>query len=230
MTRTLLSLALAAISFSTYAQDKNFIDQPYLETTATADSAVTPDRIFINISLSEADSKNKKSTEEIESTLEKTLKDLGIDTQKDLTLLNYDSKFKNYLLKRQDIMKAKQYSLLVHDAMMANAVLQSLENVGISNVSIERTAYAKAGELLLSLKIIAIKKSRIAGQKMLESLNQKLGKAIHVSDYQNAIYNQLQGRVQGVMLSEVVTRQKPIDVEIQKINFQSSVSVKYVIE
>ena len=65
---------------------------------------------------------------------------------------------------------------------------------------------------------------------MLESLNQKLGKAIHVSDYQNAIYNQLQGRVQGVMLSEVVTRQKPIDVEIQKINFQSSVSVKYVIE
>lgn len=230
MTKTLFTFAFAAISLSTYAQDKNFIDQPYLETTATADSAVIPDRIFINISLSEADSKNKKSTEEIENTLERTLKDLGIDTQKDLTLLNYDSKFKNYLLKRQDIMKAKQYSLLVHDAMMANAVLQALENVGISNVSIERTAYSKAEELLLSLKIIAIKKSRTAGQKMLESLNQKLGKAIHITDHQNAMYNQLQGRMRGVALNEVAVVAKPIDVEFEKIKFESSVSVKYIIE
>lgn len=58
------------------AQEKNFIDQPYIETTVTVDTLVTPDKIFISIALNEEDSKNKKSTEELEQQLIATLNDL----------------------------------------------------------------------------------------------------------------------------------------------------------
>ena len=83
----LFSLIIFCVNF-TFAQ-KNFIDQPFVETTAKVDSLVIPDRIYISINLNEADSKNKKSVEEQERLLESTLKKLNINTEKDLSLLDF---------------------------------------------------------------------------------------------------------------------------------------------
>jgi hypothetical protein len=124
--------------------EKNFIDYPYIETTAKTDTLVIPDNIYITIILNESDSKNKKSTEELEIVLEQTLKKININTQKDLSLLDYSSDFKKYFLKGQNVLKVKNYSLLVHDAITAGKVLAELENVGISNVEISKTEYSKA--------------------------------------------------------------------------------------
>ena len=43
------------------AQTKNFIDRPYLETTALVDTLVTPDKITLDIDIREGDSKGKIS-------------------------------------------------------------------------------------------------------------------------------------------------------------------------
>ena len=51
------------------AQPKNFIDQPYLETTVKVDTLVVPDRIYLNILLTEADTKGRTSVEELENPL-----------------------------------------------------------------------------------------------------------------------------------------------------------------
>ena len=39
------------------AQEKNFIDQPYIETLTNVDTLVSPDRIYLKIILSERDTK-----------------------------------------------------------------------------------------------------------------------------------------------------------------------------
>lgn len=232
--KTILTLATLLLSFNAYSQYKNFLDQPYLETTATADTLVVPDNIYVTIILNEADSKNRKSTEELERTLESTLKGLNINTEKDLSLSDYNSNFKSYLLKSQNIMKIKNYSLLVHDAMMVTRVFQSLEEVGISNVRIDRTDYSKSDALVLELKSLAIKKARAPGLKLVDPLNQRLGKAILISD--NVSYsNVLQVQASGIVvrgtnnyLAETVV--KPLPVEFQKMHFQSQVSVKFILE
>lgn len=157
MKRTLLLLAIVAAQYTTSAQ-KNYIDQPYIETNAKADTFVVPDRIFMSINLNEADSKNKKSVEDQEKIVESTLKNLNIDTEKDLSLLDITSSFKNYFLKGQNVVKAKSYSLLVYYAVTVGKVLADLESAGISNVNIERTEYSKAEELVLELKAIANEK------------------------------------------------------------------------
>src|SRR5258705_9530726 len=144
------------IFFSGLCQEKNFIDQPYIETSSTVDTLVIPDRISISIILNEGDSKNKKSTEELEQLLVQKLKELGVDTEKDLTLLDYSSIFKSYFLKGQNILKIKSYSLLVHDATTAARVLTLSEDIGISNVNIEKTEYSKSDQLILELKSKAI--------------------------------------------------------------------------
>ena len=144
-----------------FSAQKNFLDQPYIEVEAEADTLVVPDRIYVSITLNEADSKNKKSVEEQEKQLETILKKLKINTDKDLSVLDYSSNFKKYFLKGQNILKTKKYSLLVRDAYTLANVIISLEEAGISNTEVEKVEYSKYRELLLELRSEAVKRSRI---------------------------------------------------------------------
>ena len=165
-----------------FSAQKNFLDQPYIEVSASADTLVVPDRIYVSITLNEADSKNKKSVEEQEKQLETILKKLKINTDKDLSVLGYSSDFKKYFLKGQSILKTKKFSLLVKDAYTLGNVIISLEEAGISNTEVEKVEYSKSKELLLELKSEAVKRSRITADKLVKPLNQKAGKALYISD------------------------------------------------
>ena len=165
-----------------FSAQKNFLDQPYIEVSASADTLVVPDRIYVSITLNEADSKNKKSVEEQEKQLETLLKKLKINTDKDLSVLDYSSNFKKYFLKGQNILKTKKYSLLVRDAYTLANVIISLEEAGISNTEVEKVEYSKYRELLLELRSEAVKRSRITADKLVKPLNQKAGKALYISD------------------------------------------------
>ena len=165
-----------------FSAQKNFLDQPYIEVSASVDTLVVPDRIYVSITLNEADSKNKKSVEEQEKQLETILKQLKINTDKDLSVLDYSSNFKKYFLKGQNILKTKKYSLLVRDAYTLGNVIISLEEAGISNTEVEKVEYSKSKELLLELKSEAVKRSRITADKLVKPLNQKAGKALYISD------------------------------------------------
>ncbi len=220
-------------SFSLCFAQKNYVDQPQLETSAVADSLVIPDRIYLSIQLNEADSKNKKSVEELERTLEATLKTLNLDTEKDLSLLDLTSNFKNYLLKGQNVLKSKVYTLLVRDAVSAGKVMAELENAGISNVGIERVEYSKAEELIASLKSKAVQKTRRNAEQLVRPLNQKLGKALYILDA-NSFSGALQGKASGIQLrgtNAYATKTiEPIFTEFQKIKFESHVKVIYALD
>ena len=165
-----------------FSAQREFLDQPYIEVEAEADTLVVPDRIYVSITLNEADSKNKKSVEEQEKQLETILKKLKINTDKDLSVLDYSSSFKKYFLKGQNILKTKKYSLLVRDAYTLANVIISLEEAGISNTEVEKVEYSKYRELLLELRSEAVKRSRITADKLVKPLNQKAGKALYISD------------------------------------------------
>jgi uncharacterized protein YggE len=221
------------VTFLTYAQ-KNFIDQPFIETTAKFDTLIVPDIIYISIHLNESDSKNKKSVEEQEKQLDITLSKLNINIEKDLSLLDFSSSFKTYFLKGQYIIKSKMYSLLVRDAITAGKVLTELESVGISNVNIEKTEYSKSEELILLLKSKAVEKSRLTAENLAKPLNQKIGKALYISDV-NTISNALQGQAVGIQIRGISSiygsrASEPIYTEFRKVRFEVQVNVKYILE
>jgi len=86
---------------SVCSQTQNFLERPYLETAATYTTEVTPDRIFLNITISEKDTKGKKSIEVIENQMVTALNSIGIDTKKQLSVADLSSGFKKHLLKRK---------------------------------------------------------------------------------------------------------------------------------
>lgn len=233
--KALYLIVILALSQHVFCQEKNFIDHPYLETTAKSDTLVVPDNIFISIVLNEADSKNKKSTEELEAILEQTLKKLNINTEKDLSLLDYDSDFKKYFLKGQNIIKIKSYSLLVHDAVTAGKVLADLENVGISNVEITKTEYSKAEELIENLKSAAILKAKKSANRLANPIGQKVGKAIFISDNSSSMISPLQGQATDRQIRCVVSwygnrAAQPILMAFQKLKFETQVVVRFTLE
>ena len=220
-----------------FSAQKNFLDQPYIEVSATSDTLVVPDRIYVSITLNEADSKNKKSVEEQEKQLETILKKLKINTDKDLSVLGYSSDFKKYFLKGQNILKTKKYSLLVRNAYTLGNVLISLEEAGISNTEVEKVEYSKSKELLLELKSEAVKRSRITADKLVKPLNQKAGKALYISDtnyggigdYElttNEIFSLQEMNYKKESASEEFLRK----LDFQKIKFSTTVYVKYQLD
>ena len=220
-----------------FSAQKNFLDQPYIEVSASVDTLVVPDRIYVSITLNEADSKNKKSVEEQEKQLETILKKLKINTDKDLSVLGYSSDFKKYFLKGQNILKTKKYSLLVRDAYTLGNVIISLEEAGISNTEVEKVEYSKSKELLLELKSEAVKRSRITADKLVKPLNQKAGKALYISDTNyGGIEDYEYVTVKDIAFQEIEYKKEGASEEFlrkldfQKIKFSTTVYVKYQLD
>jgi uncharacterized protein YggE len=229
-----LLLIIAILSLQGYSQEKNFIDQPYLETTAIVDTLVVPDRIYLSILITEKDTRGRTSVEELENRLNTKLIGLGIDTKKQLTLSDVTSNFKTYFLKGTDVLKNKAYTLLVYDAETAGKVIVGLESIEISNVFLTKTEYSKLEELKIDLKQKAVLKAKKQAESMLKPLNQIVGKALYISDLNSNITNALQGRVAGIQIrgysSYKAEEYKPIYIEFQKIKIESAVTIKFGIE
>src|SRR5690606_9186605 len=122
MGRIFLISILLLISNLSIGQTKSFLDKPYLETTASADTLVQPDVIYLAILIREKDERNKTSVEAMEAKMIEKLMSLGIDLKEQLTLSDLASNFKKYFLKQQDILKDKAYSLKVYDSQTAGRV------------------------------------------------------------------------------------------------------------
>jgi len=232
--RKIILLLLLFFITKNFSQTKNFIDLPYIETSAKVDTLVTPDRIFLTILITEKDTKNRTSVEELESKMNLKLKSLSIITEKQLSLNDLSSNYKKYFLKQQDILKNKSYSLVVYDAKTASKVIAALEEEEISNVSLEKTEYSKTEELLLILKGKAIVKAKNTAISLTKPLNQKVGNAIYITD-SNSVSNMFRDKASKIVLRGMASLQaesdyEPIAISFEKIKIETQVNVNFKLE
>lgn len=229
MKKKLILLLFTAFTMTTYAQSKNFLDIPYLETSARVDTLVSPDKIYLNITIQEKDSKGKKSVEEQENKMANSLKSLGIDLEKQLVIKDLSSNFKKYFLRQKDVLKSKQYSLLVYSGKEAGEVLMALEKLGIANTYLEKTEYSKMEALELELKTKAVVKAKKKAEALTSPLGQKVGAAIHILDTSTPYYpryNQAP-RMEMKAMSMDMAEAEPLDIGFEKIKVETSVNIKF---
>ena len=227
--RFLITLLLIT-SLTSYGQSKNFIDQPYLETTARVDTLVIPDRIYLSILITEADTKGKTSVEKLENKMADKLKTLGIDIEKQLTLTDLGSNFKKYFLRKVDVQKDKEYSLLVYDAVTAGRVIMGLESIGISNLNLTKTEYSSLEKLKIDLRKRAVGAAKTQAEAMVLPLDQKLGHALFISDLNTGVQYRMEERMVRVQMSKEADEDQPIEIEFEKIKVESTVNVKFAIQ
>lgn len=230
----LTGLLLLAFLFG-QSQTKNFIDQPYLEVTGSADTLLTPNEIYVEINISEKDTKGRTSLEDLELNMYNTLKSIGINVDKDLKTSDMASNFKFYFLKGKDILKSKQYILKVPDAVIASKVFIELENLGISNTSINRVDYSDLESIRNLMRSKAIENAKIRAVSMTQPLNQTIGPAIYIADNESFnTGNQLSGRVAGVVVTGYgLKKQSAIElpkIEFEKIKVVTNINVKFILK
>lgn len=229
---TLLAFMLSAVLLAN-SQTKNFIDQPYIDVGGSADTLVTPDEIYIRILLSEKDTKDKVSIEGLEQKMVATLKGLGLDTEKDLTTSDLTSNFKFYLLKSKDVIKTKLYTLKVTEAVTASQVFIKLEEIGISNTSVDRVEHSDLDNLKDKMRTKAIIDAKERAIALTKPLNQSVGSAIYITDTEN-ISQQLQGRITGIQLrgiSSFNSNDKELPkIEFEKIKVTANINAKFILK
>ena len=215
---------------------KNFIDQPYIETQAKVDTLITPDKIYLSIVILENDTKGKMTIEELETQMINKLKSLNINIEKDLSISDLSSNFRKYFLKEKVIMQNKAYSLIVKNAALAGKVVEELEAINISNISIEKTEYSQEDALLLDLNAKAVQKAQKKATAMLSPLKKNIGNVLYVSDSQ-VNYSGVPGATAGIRIRGISSSQDSYkvketqpNIEIEKIRFASSVNVKFAIQ
>lgn len=230
MKRIYVTTVLALLFTAGYSQTKNFIDQPYLEVTGNADTLVTPNEIFIKIIISEKDTKDRVSVEELELKMYNALKALSIDVDRNLTTSDMASNFKYYLLKSKDVLKSKQYMLKVATANMAGKVFVELEKLDIANVSIDHVDHSGLADIKNKVITSAVINAKAKAQSLTEPLQQTVGAAIHIAYYDNqVVYNQYPEMVMNTayaMKSRAADAEQP-QIDFEKIKIVANVNVKF---
>jgi uncharacterized protein YggE len=225
-----LTLFFIVLVFAGQAQMKSFIDQPYVEVAGSADTLVTPDEIYIKINISEKDTKNKTSVEELERKMFDALKAMGIDVEKNLTTSDLSINFKTYFLKSKDIMKSKDYMLKVKDAVTATKVFIKLEDLGISNSSIDHVDYSKMEEMKNIMRTKAIENAKLRAIALTKPLQQGIGPAIFISDNEVYPIRPLAREAKLNLYQASDSAEALPQIDFEKIEVSSNVNAKFILK
>lgn len=232
-TKHIFFIIFILISKTVFGQngEKNFIDQNYIEVTGKAIMEIIPDEIYLKILINEKEFKGKNLTE-VENSMIAKLQEIGIETKKDLSIKDYSSNFKNYWITKSEIVLIKEYQLLVREAKVAGTVFQELQKLGISNISIDRIENSKIQEYRKEVKINAIKAAQNKASSLAIAINQTIGKAIYIQEFENNYINSLSGKVAGIQVrsaNSITSSSNSFepDIEFEKIKLDYSIMVRF---
>lgn len=227
MKRMMIVVAALLMASPLFAQQKTFLDQPYIEVTGRAEMEVAPDEIYVRITINEQDSKGKTTVLQQEKDMVRRLKDLGIDVDKKLVVQD----MMNAQLKK-DVATSKSYMLEVNSATQLAHVFQALQTIGISDAVVERTDVSNMDELRQQVRGASAKAARQNAEILAAALGQKVGKAIFVQDnsyYSRPYSNVVLTRTMKVADAGVAATAAPT-LEFQKITIDHSVLVRFMLE
>ncbi|MCU4162408.1 SIMPL domain-containing protein [Carboxylicivirga caseinilyticus] len=232
MKKSLILNILLFVTLTISAQtSKNFIDQPYIEVSGKAELEIVPDMIYLKVVIDEKDSKTKATLEQQEQKMMKALAGIGVDTKKDVAVIDYTSKFQEHWIKRTNINTSKQYEILVHSGKMVAEIFIELEKIDISNISVTKLDHTKIEEYRKEVKILAIRAAKSKAEILMEAIGQKAGKALYIQEISRNIYQPRTMASNTIMkLSSAASDQYIPDVEFQKLNLEAEIQARFVIE
>lgn len=222
-------LLLTFVSATGVAQN---IIQPYVDISSNATREVTPDEIYLRITIKESDYKGKKSLEEMQDAMIGALKTNRIDIPECLSL-NYMGSDVSYKLFSKSIKPKTEatYTLKLNDVGTMQRVIASLEERQISNIDLTKVKYTREKELKTELAIEAMQQAQTEAKVFAGAIGQEIGKALSISSWMNG--GEVQPRIYksraNLMIEESAdgTALQTPQFGISKITYNLNVSVRF---
>jgi len=191
--KKLLALAFVAF-FSINAMAQQVDLRKKITVSGTAETEVTPDIIYISISLKEylkdGNSKKKVETTELENQLYTAIQSAGI-ARENLTINNLSSyNTVGEKKKNPDFLVSKQYRLKVTDLNKWNAIVGAIDPKGVAYTNIDSYDYSKIEVLKKELKIKALQAAKAKATYLVEAMGDHLGSVIDIQEVNNESFPQ----------------------------------------
>jgi uncharacterized protein YggE len=164
------------------------------------------------------------------------LRALNVDIEKNLSVHDISSNFKNYWIGKNDIFTTKEYQVLVNDATTAGKIFRELETVNISNITVDRISHSEIEKFRQEVKIEAVKAAKVKAIFLAGAIDQKIGKAIHIQEvgdfkpmngYMPELSNTIMIRGNSSLYE---SKDKEPIIEFGKINLQYEIEAKFKLE
>ncbi|QNR25187.1 SIMPL domain-containing protein [Croceimicrobium hydrocarbonivorans] len=233
-----LSILFFCSFFSLNAQSTDIQNQAYILVEGTATKSIVPNQIFIEITLAQdGRGKVEESIAVQEKNLLAGLKEIEIPADR-LSKEDFNSGFVkvNWLIDEQ--IERANYILELKSPEEVSKVFGLLFQLKAEFASIVRTSHTELDSLMESNEIDAILKAKSKAQKLIEALGGKLGEPLIISEYSDieGTISTLPGltsqrayvKTRSAKTGSVLDRDPYI--EIQKIEIEASIKVKFAIE
>ena len=233
--KRLLSI-IAAIEFSTAtlsAQEATLNNtQEYVEVSVRINKDVVPDEIFLNITISERDNKGKISVQQQENQMIKALVAAGIDIKENLTVNDIASSLNSRILKKDNALVTKDYTLMVSSAATAAKVIEALNTIGITRVGIGKVSISDnlereiKNQLLTEAAQMAQENAKILAQ----AVGSTIGKAIYIQNYytfDSAANGRIMMKSYAMDMARESTTEDSVELEISKQSLSINVTCKF---
>ncbi|EDM37327.1 hypothetical protein PBAL39_09296 [Pedobacter sp. BAL39] len=224
--KKLFALAFVALfSLSAMAQQVDL--RKKITVTGSAETEVTPDIIYITISLKEylkdGNSKKKVEITTLENQLYSAVQSAGLPKE-NLTINNLSSYTAAAEKKKNpDYLAGKQYRLKVTDLNKWNAIIGDVDAKGIAYTNIDSYDYSKIEALKKELKIKALKAAKEKASYLVEALGDQLGSVIDIQEINNESYPQPMYRANAMMVraesADMAAPAPEIDFKKIKLNY-----------
>ena len=219
-----------------YAQTINNNEpKPYIEVTGTSETEISPDEIFITITLLErSENKEKVSIEKQEKELKQEIKDLGIDLS-NLVLSDANADYQRLRKSKKDVIISKTFILKVGTADMLGKVYERLDKINAYDAYISKISNSKMDQYKKENQIKAIKAAKDKVEYLLAAINAK-GKVIQITETDNNTYQPYQNnmyRVATKSMANVVSMDAEsapeTEIGFKKIKISNAFFVRYEI-
>lgn len=218
------------LSFGAMAQQVDL--RKKITVSGSAETEVTPDIIYISISLKEyfKDNNTKKKVEitTLENELYNAIQAAGVP--KENLMISDISSYATSIQKKKnpDYLAGKQYRLKVSDLNKWNAIIGDLDPKGVAYTNIDSYDYSKIESLKKDLKIKALLAAREKATYLVTALGDKLGSAIDIQEINNEAYPQPMYRANVMMMKGAMADAAPesapeIDFKKIKLNYVMNV-------
>jgi uncharacterized protein YggE len=156
------------------------IAQTGIRVSGRAEKSITPDEIYVSITIKDGDVKNQTVTQ-IESTMKSRLKKLDIDVEKNLKATDMS----NTLKKRNQVNTHRSYELKVGDMGTFVAVFDILNELNVSDADIKRVSHSRMEEFRKEVRVAAIRNAKTNAEQIAEAIGQSVGPAKYIDDNGN---------------------------------------------
>ncbi len=194
MKKILTLLVLLTAVVSTQAQNALMENSRRVSTRGYAEKEVTPDIIYLSISLKEyyqdGNSKKKVGIE----TLEKQLFDAAMKNgvrKDDFTIQNIYSYNAETKKKNNELLQSRQYRIKVTNLNNLNTMMDEVDPKGLQSTSISGYDHSQKRQIEKELKTAAVKDARTNAEILANADGGSVGKALMINDNSNVNWNEI---------------------------------------